>query len=470
MLAEKLAQLNDQIEQARQRHQVLEGELGVVAAELEMFSADQQRFAALRNVCNALDALGELGAGQLFWEELLPEGAYVADHLQRLRGHVARFDEEIRGTQEKHAALQKQSNRCLDELNSLYDEVQHAHASEERRQDEYVIEREMSSVPCRAMIMPWSKESESERRFRRAVLVALSFFLFFGTLIPLVHLPVPERPAVVVVPKRLASMLKKVPPKPEKVQERRQEEKKLAKNQEKVVEKQHQPESPPKATIVETSSARKTAESSGVLAFKESFKDLMDETPVARLGAEARLNDQSLAAAGQAQASRSLVSMPATGGSSGGISNAGVSRNIGGGGSGGGSGKESGNRLSGVGVAHVESTVAGLTEEARPLSSGAGPARTDEEIQIVFDKYKATLYRIYNAELRKIPTLRGKMIMRITIEPGGEVSACLVQSTDLASPELVAQITERVRKFNFGPKEKVPTTTILYPIDFLPAG
>jgi hypothetical protein len=197
---------------------------------------------------------------------------------------------------------------------------------------------------------------------------------------------------------------------------------------------------------------------------------------VPKLGVQSHLISQSGAAG---QASRSLVSMQSAGGS-GGIGNAAVSRNIGSGtgtgagtgsgGGGNGSGSGSGNRLGGVGVTRVESTVAGLVEEARPLSSGVGPARTDEEIQIVFDKYKATLYRIYNAELRKNPTLRGKLILRLTIEPGGEVSACTVPSTDLASAELVVQIVDRVKKFNFGPKEKVPTTTILYPIDFLPAG
>jgi hypothetical protein len=62
------------------------------------------------------------------------------------------------------------------------------------------------------------------------------------------------------------------------------------------------------------------------------------------------------------------------------------------------------------------------------------------------------------------------MILRITIEQGGEVSACTVHSNDLASQELVAQIVERVKKFNFGPKEDVQKITILYPIDFLPAG
>ena len=106
----------------------------------------------------------------------------------------------------------------------------------------------------------------------------------------------------------------------------------------------------------------------------------------------------------------------------------------------------------------------------RPLSKGAGPARTDEEIQIVFDKYKAALYRIYNRELRIDPTLRGKMVLALTIEPDGHVSACRVQSTDLNSAALSSDIVERVFKFNFGEKEGVPTTKILYPIDFLPAG
>jgi len=105
----------------------------------------------------------------------------------------------------------------------------------------------------------------------------------------------------------------------------------------------------------------------------------------------------------------------------------------------------------------------------RPLSKGAGPSRTDEEIQIVFDRYKAALYRIYNRELRNDPTLRGKMVLRITIDPDGHVSACSVKSTDLASPVLSKDIVDRVLNFNFGSKAGVPALTILYPIDFLPA-
>jgi hypothetical protein len=398
-----------------------------------------------------------LGAGELFWDGV----PYLKDkpgYVKLLRERVADFEEEIRGTQEKADSLKSQVELCLDELEDLNEEVRQAYGREERRQEEFVIEREISPIPYRPMIMPWSGDGESESRFRRAVLLALLLCFVFGSLVPMVNLPVRDRSQVVEIPERLAMLVKKDPPKPEPVpvpqrpEQEREPEPDPEKPQERPKEEQ------PKPTPAEKQTARKKAESTGVLAFKDTFADLMDDIPVAKLGAQARLSNE--AAAGQAQPQRSLVAMQAQG-SSGGISHAAVSRNIG-----------SGNtqRLGGVDFARVESSVAGIGPEARPLSDGPGPARTDEEIQIVFDRYKATLYRIYNTELRRDPTLRGKMLLRITIEPGGEVSACSVESTDLASPELVAQIVERVRRFNFGPKEDVPKITILYPIDFLPAG
>lgn len=79
------------------------------------------------------------------------------------------------------------------------------------------------------------------------------------------------------------------------------------------------------------------------------------------------------------------------------------------------------------------------------------------------------MYRIYNRELRKNPTLQGKMVLRLTIEPNGKVSACSVDSSDMESPSMDKNIVARVKKFNFGAKEGVPTITILFPVDFLPA-
>ena len=87
----------------------------------------------------------------------------------------------------------------------------------------------------------------------------------------------------------------------------------------------------------------------------------------------------------------------------------------------------------------------------------------------MFDRYKSALYRLYNKELRKDPTLRGQMVLRLTIEPDGSVSMCELQSSDMKAPELSAQVVERVKTINFGAKEGVSAITILYPIDFLPA-
>jgi len=484
ILESELAPLNTQIEQVEQKREALESELRVVEAEINKFSADRQRFDALQDVCNALDKLSELKADELFWEGI-PEAKDAARHVEQVRSRVARFEGEISGILEKQASYQEQINQCLDELQILDEEVRDAYDREERRKEEFVVEREISPVPYRAIIMPWTKEAESESRFRRAILVALILCFVFGAPIPLIKIPIPDRSDTVIeIPKRLVQLVKEDLPKPAPV---KKPVPKQAKEKPKPMpDKQHKPDKEPKGggpakkqTKLATAkgggaaAARKKANHVGVLKFKDAFAGLMNETPVAKLGTEARLSNKSFRVKGQAVAQRSLVAIQGKGGSSGGISNFGVSRNIGNGnvgrlGGGGGSGIGDGTG-SGVGFVRVESAIANLEESSRPTSDGLAAGRTDEEIQIVFDRYKAALYRIYNRELRKDPTLRGKILMRISIETNGSVSMCKVESTDLASPELVANIVERIKRFNFGPKEGVPKMTILYPIDFLPA-
>jgi hypothetical protein len=475
LLEEELATLNAQIEQVRQKRERLEEELCVVEAELETFSADRQRFDALQDVCNALDKLGQLKADELFWEGL-KETKDAAGHLERVRGRVAGFEGEIRGILEKQASLQEQIDQCLDELDILCGEVDEAYEREERRKEEFVIEREITPVPYRPIIMPWTKEAESERRLRRAILLALLICFVFGTPISLIKVPIADRSvAVAKIPERFVKLVKKEPPRPARMpkpvpKQPQEEPKQTQKEAKKVKEEPKQQESkkpltgggvttPDPSKVAAgggggATAARKKAERVGVLAFKDAFADLMDETPVAKLGTEARLSKESPRVAGQAVPLRSLVAMQAQAGSSGGISNVGVSRNVG-----------SGNvdRLGRAGIVRG----AGGDGIGSGNGSGVGFGRIESS---VFDRYKAALYRIYNRELRKDPTVRGKILLRISIETSGAVSMCKVESTDLASPELVAKIVARIKSFNFGPKEDVPKITILYPIDFLPAG
>ncbi len=200
----------------------------------------------------------------------------------------------------------------------------------------------------------------------------------------------------------------------------------------------------------------------GILAFKDKFASLAQDTVVPPLGADAR----HVAADDVGRPSSRSMLTSNTPGSSGGINVASLSRSVGGGGGGGGNGGGGvggrgtgaggggGGGIGGVGVGRAVSPIAPITGADRPKARGGpGPARTDEEIQIVFDRYKASFYRLYNRELRNNPALKGQMVLRLTIEPDGSVSMCVLQSTDMDAPDLATQVVGRVRTINFGAKE-----------------
>jgi hypothetical protein len=199
-------------------------------------------------------------------------------------------------------------------------------------------------------------------------------------------------------------------------------------------------------------------------AFRESFAAAANR-PATPLGASARITSGGDTTVGRPE--RAMVATLAPG-SSGGINIGAISRGLG---SGNGDGSGGGAMAAGVTATREGGIIGGNGGggAGRPVAGAGGVAgRTDEEIQIVFDRYKASLYRLYNRELRNIPTLRGQMVLKLTIEPNGSVSFLELQSTDMNAPALVQQVLERVRTFDFGAKD-VAAITIVYPIDFLPA-
>ena len=237
-------------------------------------------------------------------------------------------------------------------------------------------------------------------------------------------------------------------------------------------------ELPPDPEVGPPLEAKSKVGNSGILALKDKIASLAQDNVVVPLGADAR----HVAADEVGRPSARSLLASNTPGSSGGINVASLSRSVGGGGGGGGGnggggvgGRGTGANGSGGGgigggTGRVVSTIAPITGADRPKARGGpGPARTDEEIQIVFDRYKASFYRLYNRELRNNPALKGQMVLRLTIEPDGSVSMCALQSTDMDAPDLATQVVGRVRTINFGAKDGVPAVTIVYPIDFLPA-
>ncbi|MGB5260796.1 MAG: AgmX/PglI C-terminal domain-containing protein, partial [Gammaproteobacteria bacterium] len=199
--------------------------------------------------------------------------------------------------------------------------------------------------------------------------------------------------------------------------------------------------------------ARQKAEKSGLLALSDSLSDLRQNTVTKSFS-----NKDLSQAGGKASKTERAILTAGTTSSSSGIQTASLSRNTGGG------------SLAGRSTTTVHSP-AGNAETASVGGKGKGSrsaGRSIEEIQMIFDRNKGSIYSVYNRALRKNPNLQGKVVLRLTIAPSGKVTRCDIVSSELGDTELGSKITSRVKQFNFGAKD-VNEVTITYPIDFLPA-
>ena len=424
------------IAEAERRRDKLVQELNVVDKDLESASSQISIYSHLAEVSEKLEQLHELGAGELFWEDKYTSENDLIAHLHGLRDKAKKFNDQIAIIQKRKSTLDKKVQDTAYEIGYLKEELEITKHEEAESKHDFVVNREYQPHPYRSSVMPWNNKGEDEKRFKRYLLLALLYSILFALILPYIELPIPDKEEEIKVPERIAKFIKKNQPKPKAKKQTQQADKKMPSQEEKT-------------------KARKKAAKTGLLAFKNNFADLMDDVSENKLGANAKLSDQGTKAK---STSRSLVLAQAQSGS-GGINSKSLSRDVG----------IAGGKIGTVHFSRVTSAIGTAAAGDRPLSSGPGPSRTDEEIQIVFDRYKAALYRIYNRQLRKNPTLQGKMVLRITILPNGKVSKAKVESTDLDSALLSTKIVERVKRFNFGAKKDVPTITILYPIDFLPA-
>ncbi len=494
-------ELRAQVEQVRGRLEGLAADLRVVDDEVESLAPQRMHHELLEQASGALEKLGELGAASLFWGERI-EPARVAEQLREVRSRVGAFQAQLGELDERHRAILAEIGREEERFEILAEDIYQVREAEERRKLEWVVERDISPVPRRVQVMAWARGLEDDRRLRKSLAASLLLSLLLGALLPMIDLPLPERFVPDdILPRLYAQLVRQaqarpIPP-PPVVAERPPEQEPPEQQEPEPVEAPEPPEQQPLAPETPALAAAEPKPSgqpgppgpetpplaaaepppqqrvarAGILAFRDEFASLARDSVAPRLGVDARFSDADDVSRTQA-ASRSMLTSNAPG-SSGGIYIASLSRNVrggGGGGGGGGGDGAGGGGLQGVGVGRATNSIASIGGGDRPKArSGPGPSRTDEEIQIVFDRYKASFYQLYNRALRNNPTLQGQMVLRLTIEPDGSVSMCVLQSTDMDAPDLAAQVVDRVRTINFDAKDGVQAVTIVYPIDFLPA-
>ena len=438
------------LEASRKRLDALARDLREIDAEIEGLEVERQRYALLHDVCGGLEKLDERESADLFWSGLAGVDAGQA-HVGLVRQRVDAFQQQLSqieaGRQSVFAKIQHEEENGEYIADDLYD----LKLAEEERKLEWIVEREASPLPDRPAVMAWTRGREDDRRFHRVLTISLLVSLVLGVLLPWIPLPMLESWEEIELPSRLTRLIEeRVAPPP--VQELLPERPKP----ERVEEEQLLAEegAPEPATTEEEPTP--DAGSKGILAFREQFSNLADNAAPAKLGSRASITRSGELASDRA--TRSLVTTNGPG-SSGGIDLAALSRDGG-----------SGLGIEGVQVARATSAIGAIGGGTdRPLSGGPGSSRTDEEIQIVFDRHKAALYRLYNRELRHNPTLQGQIVLRMTIEADGSVSLCEAQNSGMGGTEFATQVVDRVKTFDFGAKDGISAITLLYPIDFLPA-
>ena len=449
---EQQRQLANELARTRTKRASLENELREVESELQELAPQRERHHLVVEACTALEKLAAVGGDSLFWGADT-SSQRSADLLQAARARVAELGEWFGHMEGRQASLRQQIQQLNDAIDALERALFEVQYEEEQLSYEWEIEREIDEKPRKALLS-WSYTGEDDKRFRKSAFLALLITLLLSAIVSQITLP----PLIVngqEVPQRVVRLLMEEkptpPPAPVEMPKPKIEHKKP-------VEQPKVAKAEPK--IEELAPKEPEAKDQGILAFREKLASAKDDEVVGKLGLQAQIDNSDYA--GRAQRSMLTTNAP---GSSGGINLASISRGVG-------NGNGKGGGMAGVAVTRASSAISavGTPGGDRPVAGDVGiPGRTDEEIQIVFDRYKSALYRLYNKELRRDPTLKGQVIIKLTIEPDGSVSLCELKSTDMNAPDLTAQVVERVKGFDFGAKA-VPAITILYPIDFLPAG
>lgn len=91
------------------------------------------------------------------------------------------------------------------------------------------------------------------------------------------------------------------------------------------------------------------------------------------------------------------------------------------------------------------------------------PGRGSAEIQAVFERHKAQVDQLYQDALAGQPGMQGEVLLQLTIEPDGRVSACKILHSALQNAALEQKLVQFVRALNFGAKA-VPVQTENYTI------
>ena len=305
----------------------LVGELRSLDAQLEALATERNQHRLLHQVCDALGELGKLGGAQLFWgtAEAVTTGE---DQLGRVRERVSAFESRVGELEAHKQSTREQIDKEQYRAGLIEDELFEAQEEDERLRQEWIVEREISGLHSRPLIMPGTWGGEDDRRFQKSLLGALAVCLLLALIFPLIRLPLLSAPEETAPEQVLhITMALPRPPPPPRV---------LPPPPKLAVQKPVEKPTPQQARKAPTEEPVKPAveapveppKPAGLMVFKQRLAALADTQINPALGAEARINNADNSV-GTPERAMLTTSAP---GSSGGINLAAVSRGLGSGG------------------------------------------------------------------------------------------------------------------------------------------
>ena len=268
---------------------------------------------------------------------------------------------------------------------------------------------------------------ESDRRFRRLLLILAMPALVAGLIIPFIKITslLQEK---LLQPQRYAKLIQQKPEEPKPIEEKK-------------VEPKPKPQLTPEQRLER---ARKKAQKA--LSELDQLSALRDANlPTVNAPLSANI----------ITSSSNTVSFAATAGKgSGGIGEIGV--------------VEHGRSTTGLGSRNTTGVRSNIGSRGEGMGGKIVKGRTREEIQLVFDRTKGAFYTMYVREQRQHPDMAGKVTLRMTIAPSGAVTKCAVIASELNNPEFEKKVVARVLLMDFGAKD-VGDFTIDYPLLFFPS-
>jgi periplasmic protein TonB len=284
----------------------------------------------------------------------------------------------------------------------------------------------------RSYALAWEPDPDDQRRFRGLILIGLAVVAVLGLVLPNINLPKRARTAQEAVPPQLARLMQEERPKPPPPKPVEQP-------------KPEKPKAEPVPTPKPVDTRKKMENSAAMRAIKDELADLRDQVDTSAL----RNRQLSAAVSADARSERSLITSKAGAGSAG-IVSANSSRGFGSG----------AGALSDHTTVGVSSRIGADTAANRATRTGnsSKAARSQEEIELVFDRNKGAIYALYTRAMRERADLQGKMVLQLTISPGGDVTDCTMLSSELNDPDLEHKIIARVKLFKFEAKDVEPIT------------